>query len=41
MKQTDIIFHQLNIDKKIVDKAIIQQKNHFQQVNNSYPNFKY
>lgn len=41
MKQTDIIFRSLDIHKDVITDAINQQKIHFQNVNQAYPNFKY
>ena len=41
MRLTDSVFQSLNIDKSIIHNAIYREKEHFEEVNKNYPNFKY
>ena len=41
MRLTDSVFKSLNIDKNIINNAINREKEHFEEVNNNFPNFKY
>jgi hypothetical protein len=41
MKLTDEVFKSLNVDKLIINNAILLEKEHFFSVNKKYPNFKY
>lgn len=41
MDLTDITFKSLNINKEIINNAILLEKEHFNNVNQKYPNFKY